>query len=210
MRGPGERRVAVSEAKVALVPRLLVPSGWRDREYALLLTDRRLLLVLERSVHRGVLTLALLAGLAVGGTVGILLDLSSTPFLLFTMGAGLLAAAAARAAMPRRVPDYEGSSTEAIAQRTGTVSVPYAALTRLEFVKPPRRPFHILRLAYAEAGGASRTIAGRLAPLVEWTRDRRAEGTRARAAYDGYARSARDAFQKALPAEVLARLAEAG
>jgi hypothetical protein len=191
--------------KVALVPRVVV-SGLREREYGVLLTDVRALFVLERSDRR----LLAMAALILGGAAGILLltiagRTSTTDVLVgFGMGAVLAASVANRAIRPHR-PDYDAVSPEDLANRAGSISVPYSSMLSLHIERrsgtSPR-----LSLAYSDPSGARRDFHALVLPDVGWVRSRIDAGAKLPDALGEYAESVHQAFSRALGAGFAGRL----
>src|SRR2546422_531770 len=95
-------KMSSSEKKIGLIPKVVVASRMGPSEYALLITDKRSIFILEKSSKAG------LAG-AVGGVVG---------------------AAIAQAATTRKAFDYANESIDNFAINQNNIVVPHESLNR--------------------------------------------------------------------------------
>ncbi len=93
-----------SEARLALIHRVLVPSEECPREYAILITDRRSIFILQEKTRSG--------------------------FVL--RGEMRYGTALVTDVVPKTLEDYEGSSLDMLAGQDGNFSVPHDAVVSLE------------------------------------------------------------------------------
>jgi len=93
-----------NERKVGLIPRLFVQGKWGPKEYALLVTDKRSILVLEKESKAGI-------GGALGGAAG-----------------ALIAGAAAKS----RSFDYGQADPQSLAMDGKNLTIPHESLQGFE------------------------------------------------------------------------------
>src|SRR5437879_8302324 len=179
---------SLAEAMVAFVPSAII-TGRTQRRYSIVLTDVRALFVLNRLIRLPVLLGAMGGGWAAGLLVAVLVGVRSPVLILLSLAVGgFIAEGLAVSATHRGRPDYATSSPEELANRDGTLIVPYSSMPRLA-IEPRGRFSHRLRLAYVDVGGGQREVSVLLLPEVEWLRSRVAAGVKGPAAYSEYAES---------------------
>lgn len=169
-----------SEKKVGLIPKVVVPGRMGPKEYAFLITDRRTILVLEKSSKAG------LAG-AIGGGI---------------------AAAVAQAAASRRTFDYEQAQPDTLASDAKNMWIPHNALQRLEVKKAFLGPTYRFNIQYKTNEGKNKKLKGQLIPPSELVKERKREGAGKKTIYQDYARKVQEVYQKALPPTTSAQLAD--
>lgn len=159
----------MDETKVALIPRVIMAGALGPKEYAILLTDRRSILVLEDASKAGL-------GAALGGVVG---------------------AAIARAASTRREIDYAHADPERLAQDEKNLVISYIAIRRLELRK--KLAGYSLLIEYARSDGKLKKVQAAIVPPADHIKSEKARGVPTKATARAYAEHVRDALKKALP-----------
>ncbi len=159
----------MEERKVALIPRVVVQGAMGPKDYALLLTTSRSIFVLENAYKTGV-------GAILGGAIG---------------------AAVADAVSERKRVDYSVADPSSLATDEKNLCIPHSSVKGLE-LKKKFSGYHI-RFDYADVSGKKRKVVGILAMPEELEAMKRAEGVKAAAALEEYARMARQAIELAMP-----------
>jgi len=160
------------ENKLAVVPRVVVSRMLGEKDYGVLLTDRRMIFVHERTSRLGIA-----AGL--GGVVG-----------------GVIAERAAK----RREFAYADGDPETLARIEGSIVIPGSAI-RYVRVKPSMNvPYaYAMRVDYEGENGKMTKFSCMFLPPQSHAEKRAAEGIKHEEILKEYALSAQEAFKSALP-----------
>ena len=169
-----------NEKKVGLIPRIIVPGGLGPKEYAVLITDKRSIFILEVSSKAGV------AGV-LGGAIG---------------------AAVAQAATTKRTFDYEQSDPDVLATDPKNFVVPHESLERIELKKAMLGPVYRLNLEYRVQDGKGKRVKSQLVPPSQLIRQKKQEGVGRGVLYLDYAKKVQELYQRALPSTATAAFAE--
>lgn len=161
--------MSFEEKKVALIPRLVVRGRMGENEYALLVTDKRSILVHERGSKAG------LAG-AMGGVV---------------------AATIANAVATRKTFDYEKENVEDLVRNPKNIAIPHEALEMVKMKKMLIGPLYRMEVKY-QAPDKRKTIKGALQPPSEHVKQKKGEGIGKKQAYFDYAKKVQDVYRQVL------------
>ena len=157
------------EKKVGLIPRIVIRGRMGPNEYALLVTDKQSILVLEKGSKSGIAR-------ALGGTV---------------------AAVIADAAATRKTFDYEKESVEDLVRNPKNMAIPHDALEVMKIKKALLGPVHRMEVKY-QAGTKRKKVKAFLLPPGEHTKQRKREGAgRGEIHYD-YAKKVQDVYRQVL------------
>jgi hypothetical protein len=167
------------EKKVGLIPRLIVQGKLGPKEYAVLVTDKRSIFVLEINSKAGL-----------GAAFGVV---------------GAMAAAAATS---RRTFDYEKEDPDLLATDPKNFAIPHHALERLEMKKGIIGSTVKFKIEYRTADRKNKTVKGQLAPPISLSKQKKQEGQRKEIVCLDYAKNVQDVYQKALPAVAFTELAD--
>ena len=137
-----------AEKRIALIPRVVVQGKMGLNEYALLVTDKRSILVLEKGSKSGI------AG-ALGGAVG---------------------AAIANAAATRKTFDYENENPESFAINPKNVVIPHDSLELIQLKKAFLGPVFRMEVKYQAPNNKRKKIKGFLNPPGEHVKQKKQEG----------------------------------
>jgi hypothetical protein len=165
----------IAERKLAVVPRVVISGMLGERDYGVLLTDRRMIFVLERSSRVGIA-----AGL--GGIVG--------------------ATIASEMAAERREFVYADADPEALVRIEGTITIPGASTRRARVKRSLNGVTYALHIEYVADDGKAKKLSCLLSPPDELMSRRKAEGGKFKVILEEYARKAQGAFKMALPVGV--------
>lgn len=160
-----------NENKIGLVPRLIVAGKWGPREYAVLVTDQRTILVLEKESKAGV-------GAAFGAA------------------GAIIAGAAAKS----RSFDYSQLDPQSLAADTKNLAITHSALSSIRLKKRMIGPVYWMEFHYQSSEGKNKKFKGLLTPPGVHTKQRKSEGTDRKQIYYDYAKKAQDLYQTALSA----------
>jgi hypothetical protein len=158
------------ERRIGLIPRVIVQGKWGPNEYALLITDKRSILVLEKGSKAGV------AG-ALGGAVG---------------------AAIASAASSRKSFDYENENPESFAINPKNVVIPHDSLLSIQLKKGFLGPIIRMQVKYQDQKMKGKTIKGFLNPPGEHVKQKKSEGGEKKQIFYDYAKKVDDVYKQAL------------
>lgn len=164
----------MAERKVAVVPNLVLNGALGPKVYGVLLTDERMIFVLESSSKAGL-------GAALGGALG---------------------AAVAGGLATRKYVDFEHEDPERLAMGEGNFTVAYRSIQTLRITKTLGS--HVLRLEYLRPDGRSKKVAAQVVPPQDLVRQGKSTGLRPKEVSADYARRVQDAFRQALPPHVAA------
>ena len=167
------------EKRVGLIPRVTVQGSLGPKQYAVLVTDKRSIFVLESSSKAGV------AG-ALGGAIG---------------------AAVAHAATSRRTFDYENSDPDVLATDPKNFVILHQQLERIEMKKGVIGPVFRFNVEYRTEEGKGKKVKSQLIPPNELWKQRKQEGVKGGVVYRDYASKVQEVYQRALPATVSATIA---
>ena len=189
----GGRPYNVSETKQALVHRVIVPYQSYPKEYAVLMTSRRSIFILQKKTR--------------------------SSFVL--RGEMRYGTALVTDVQPRTLEDYQDTSLESLAADTSNIVVPHDAVISLVITKgePEFRlsdlfiwltmrrqghKFHVydFRMNYRDSTNQERGIRFYMVPLGLYFKPRRQTETRERILRD-YAMDVLGIFRRVLPAEVI-------
>lgn len=162
----------LDEKKLGLVPRIIVQGKLGPKEYAIMVTDKRSIFVLESSSKAGI------AG-ALGGAIG---------------------AAVAAAATSRRTFDYESSDPDVLAADQKNFVIMHPALDRFEVKKAMLGPIYRFTIEYKNEEGKGKKVKGQLVLPSALSRQRKQEGASRGVANRDYAGKVRELYGRALPA----------
>jgi hypothetical protein len=160
------------EAKLATIPRVVVAGAFGPKEYGILLTDRRMIFVLEFSSKAGI------AG-ALGGAIGAVI------------------ATAAESRRSTNEVNYADADPDELAGHEKSFVVPYAGIESL-IVERKLGSYRLL-IEYANAEGKRKKIAAMIAPPRTTVSQNKALGVTPKDTAAEYARTVQAALQKALP-----------
>ena len=158
-----------AEKRIALIPRVVVQGKMGLNEYALLVTDKRSILVLEKGSKSGI------AG-ALGGAVG---------------------AAIANAAATRKSFDYENENPESFAINPKNIVIPHDALELIKMKKAMLNPTYRMDLRY-QIPNKSKKIKAFLSPPGEHVKQKKQEGTGRKQIHFDYAKKVHDVYKQVL------------
>jgi hypothetical protein len=171
---------SLGERKVALIPRLVVPGKWGPKEYAIFVTDKRSILVLEKESKTGL-------GGALGGAAGALI---------------------ASAADKSRSFDYNQMEPQALVADPKNLTITHERVQRIQIKKRFIGPVHRLEIHYQSEDGKSKKVKGFLIPPGAHMKRRKQEGTGRGQIYADYAQSMKDVYKNALSAPHFASIME--
>src|SRR5436309_2222919 len=137
-----------NERKVGLIPRLFVQGKWGPKEYALLVTDKRSILVLEKESKAGI-------GGALGGAAG-----------------ALIAGAAAKS----RSFDYAQADPQSLAIDSKNMTISHESLQGIRMKKRFIGPVYWLEFLYQTDQGKGKKLKGQLIPPGVHLKQRKQEG----------------------------------
>jgi len=161
---------ATGEKKIGLVPKLIVLGTMGPKEYALLVTDHRSILVLEKESKAGI------AG-ALGGAAGALI---------------------AQGLAKERSFDYNQADVQSLALDSKNLTIPHEAIQVLQLKKALIGPIFRFELKYRNAEGKDKKLKGQLAPPGAHVKQRKQEGRSKKQIYYDYAKSVQDLYRSAL------------
>jgi hypothetical protein len=164
------------ETKVATIPRVVVAGAFGPKDYGVLLTDQRMIFVLESSSK------AALAG-ALGGAVG-----------------AVIAGALQSRRSTNSEANYQDADPEELAGHEKSLVVPYAGIESLTV----ERKFGSYRLLveFVSGVGKRKKIAAMIAPPATTVSQNKTRGVGTKDTAAEYARTVQAALQKALPPSV--------
>ncbi len=160
----------MTENKVAIVPRVVVTGALGPKEYGVLLTDRRMIFVLEKSSKA-----------LIGGVLG-----------------GAIGAAIADAASSKNEFVYADADPEVLARIDKNIVVLNSSVRRMK-VKHKFGGSVSIVLEYADEGGKERKMSGILSPPDQQVSARRAGGEKLNSIIADYAVKSQSAFKLVLP-----------
>ena len=170
----------LDEKKIGLIPRIIVPGAMGPKEYAILVTDKRSIFILEVSSKAGV------AGV-LGGAIG---------------------AVVAQAATSRRTFDYDKSEPEVLATDPKNFAINHEGLEKLRMKKTMLGPVYKFNIEYKTQEGKGKKVKGQLVPPTVLWKQKKQEGQGRKVVYRDYAKKVQELYQRALPATALATVAE--
>jgi len=159
-----------NERKVGLIPRLFVQGKWGPKEYALLVTDKRSILVLEKESKAGI-------GGALGGAAG-----------------ALIAGAAAKS----RSFDYGQADPQSLAIDSKNLTISHESLQGIRMKKRFIGPVYWLEFLYQTDQGKGKKLKGQLIPPGVALKQRKQEGAGRKQIHYDYAKKVQDVYQNAL------------
>ncbi len=163
----------MTEQKVAIVPRVIVSGALGPKEYGVLLTDRRMIFVLERSSKA-----------MIGGVLG-----------------GAIGAAIADAASSKNEFVYADADPEVLARMDKNIVVPTSSIRRMR-LKIKLGGNVSFAIEYDEEGKL-RKVSGVLTPPDQQINVRRANGEKVKSIVADYAAKSQSAFKMVLPVQAL-------
>ena len=159
-----------AEKRIALIPRVVVQGKMGLNEYALLVTDKRSILVLEKGSKSGI------AG-ALGGAVG---------------------AAIANAAASRKSFDYENENPESFAINPKNVVIPHDSLELIQLKKAFLGPVFRMEVKFQAPNNKRKKIKAFLNPPGEHVKQKKQEGGEKKQIHYDYAKKVQDVYKQAL------------
>ena len=109
----------------------------------------------------------------------------------------------------KRAVDYQSESIDGLAADERNVVVPYSGIQKLHLKKGfssyTMCTMYTLLIDYTDANDKSRSIKAFLQPSQEQMQKKKADGLKAKAATEEYARNARKAMEQAMPPGALQR-----
>lgn len=160
----------MGEKKVGVVPKVVIAGALGPKEYGLLLTDQRMIFVLEKASKMGV-------GAVLGGVIG---------------------AAIAEAATDRREYVYADADPSVLAQDEKNLVVTHSSIQKIRIKKNLGGAYQMI-IEYANEDGKSKKLGGFLNPPGDLLDKRKAEGVKSKIVIEEYARRAQEALKLALP-----------
>ncbi len=160
---------SIAEKKVALIPRVVLSGRMGMNEYALLVTDKQSVLVLEKSSKAGM-----------AGAFG-----------------GVIAATIAEAAATRKTFDYEKESVEDLVRNPKNLAIPHEALETVKMKKLFLGPVYRMDVKY-QAGTKRKKLKAFLRPPVEHAKQRKSEGVGRKQIHYDYAKKVQDVYRQVL------------
>jgi len=164
------------EQKVGLIPYVLVPGAFGQKEYGVLLTNERTIFVLEKSANTA-------AGAVIGGVVGAMLAYSMTS---------------------KRTVDYAVADPEALAREEENIVVPHSRITGFRLRKS--MAVYVLEIEYANAEGKTKKVQAWVTPPQEMIKARKAQGAKLKETTVEYVKTAEEALKRALPTSLAQRV----
>ncbi|MBO0888184.1 hypothetical protein J2P12_03700 [Candidatus Bathyarchaeota archaeon] len=155
-----------AERKIGLIPRIIIPSRMGPKEYGLLVTDRRSILVLEKDSKAG------LAG-ALGGTI---------------------AYAVAQAATTRKSFDYGQEDIQTFALNPRNIVIPHEALETIRMKKAFLNPSYWMHLRFQGNDNKRKKIKAFLKPPGEHVKQKKSEGHAKKQIHLDYAKKVQDVY----------------
>jgi hypothetical protein len=171
--------LSTSEQKIGLIPRLWVQGNWGPQDWALVVTNQRTILVLEKSSKAGL-------GGALGGAIG--------------------AAIAAAASNKRQTFDYANMDPQTLASDNHNKTITHEALLQIKMHKKRIGNAYELEIEYQNEERKTKTFKGALLPPNIVVQQRKEQGTDKGQIFLDYARNAVNVFQNALSPARLASL----
>jgi hypothetical protein len=162
------------------VPRITVQGSLGPKDYAVMVTDKRSIFVLESSSKAGI------AG-ALGGAIG---------------------AAVAYAATSRRTFDYEHSDPDVLATDPKNFVIPHQSLEKFEIKKGMIGSIYSFKIEYTTLEGKGKKVKGQLIPPSELSKQKKQEGVAGGAVSRDYVGKVKELYQRALPATAIAAMAD--
>ena len=159
-----------AEKKIGLIPRIIVPGRMGLNEYALLVTDKRSILIHEKGSASNI------AG-ALGGSIG---------------------AAIASAAATRKSFDYENENPDSFALNPKNIVIPHDSLDMIWMKKALLNPVYRVRVKYRTSSGKDKKVKGFLRPPGEHVKQRKQQGTGKKQIHYDYAKKVQDVYRQAL------------
>ncbi|HET7404482.1 MAG TPA: hypothetical protein VFJ63_00015 [Candidatus Bathyarchaeia archaeon] len=159
-----------NERKIGLIPRLYVQGKWGPQEFAILVTDQRTILVLEKESKAGI-------GGALGGAAGALI---------------------AGAAQKSRSFDYEQLDPQSLAMDKKNVTVPHDVVQSIQTKKGFIGPVYRLEYRYQTIEGKSKKVKGQLVPPDAHRKQRKEQGADRKTIHYDYAKRAQDVYRSAM------------
>jgi hypothetical protein len=166
----------LDEKRMGLVPKITVQGALGPKDYAVLVTDKRSIFVLESSSKAGI------AG-AFGGVIG---------------------AAVASAATSRRTFDYENSDPDVLAGDSKNFVIPHQALEKFEVKKGMIGSIYRFTIEHRTPEGKGKKVKGQLIMPNELWKQKKQEGVTGGVANRDYAVKVRELYMRALPASTSA------
>jgi hypothetical protein len=163
--------MSTSEQKIGLIPRLWVQGKWGPQDWALVVTNQRTILVLEKSSKAGL-------GGALGGAIG--------------------AAIAAAASNKRQAFDYANIDLQTLASDDHNKTIPHDALLQIKMHKKRIGNAYELEIEYRNQEGKTKNIKGALLPPDIVLQQRKEQGTDKGQIFLDYAKNVINVFQNAL------------
>jgi len=159
----------MEERKIGLAPRVMAQGAMGPKEYAVLVTDRRSIFVLEFKSKAGI-----------GGALG-----------------GMIGAAIASAADSRMSFDYENENPEMLASEKGSIAIPHDSLEHVRFKSGMLGNW--MQIEYRSEEGKTKKLGVSLVPPNDYMKEKKDNGVKGKAAMHEYVNEVQSLFRRALP-----------
>lgn len=166
----------MEERKIGLAPRVMAQGAMGPKEYAVLVTDKRSIFVLELKSKAGI-------GGVLGGAIGALI---------------------ASAADSRRILDYENENPEMLASEKGSIAIPHDSLEHVRFKSGTLG--NSMHIKYRTEAGKTKKLEVSLVPPSDYIRERKDTGVKGKAAMQEYVNEVQSLFRRALPLTAAAKV----
>ncbi len=161
---------SMAEQKVAIVPRVVIAGALGPRDYGVLLTDRRMIFILEKSSKA-------IMGAVLGGVIGAVIADAATNKAEFV---------------------YADADPEVLARMDKNIVIPVSSVKRMK-LKLKLGGAVSLVLEYANGEGKAKKLSGLLSPPDQQVMARRGRGEKLNSIVADYAMKTQNAFKLVLP-----------
>lgn len=160
-----------TERKLAVVPRVVVAGMLGEKDYGVLLTDRRMIFVLERTSRAGIAA-------GIGGIAGAMI---------------------ASEMAEKREFVYADADPEALSNIEGTIVIPANSIRSVRVKRGINGVSYSIRIDHTGEDGKDKKLNGLLSPPENLLDRRKSEGVKFKVILEEYAKKAQDAFKMVLP-----------
>ncbi len=159
----------MEERRIGLAPRLLAQGAMGIKEYALLVTDKRSIFVVELASKAGL-------GASLGGVIG---------------------AVIASSLESKTSYDYENVDTDVLAGMKGNVAIPHDAIERMKFKSGAFS--NSLSVRYRTPEGKSKKLYMNVVPPESYVKSKKIAGVKRKEVLRQYLSEVQNLYQRALP-----------
>jgi len=159
----------MEERKIGMAPRLLTQGAMGVKEYALLMTDKRAIFILELSSKAGL-----------GGVLG-----------------GAIGAAIASSIESKKTYNYEEVDTELLASMKGSVVIPHDMLEQMQFKSGTFS--NSLSIRYRSSEGKSKKLHMNIIPPDSYLKQKKDAGIKRKDVLRQYLSEVQNLYQRSLP-----------